>query len=158
MRTEISVDIDRPLEPVFEHTTGDVTQWSEVCIRDEPIEERPGVVGSTFRLVTSENGREMEFTGEVVEHEPPKRSRVVLVGPAFDLDVLYTFEPVGAGTRVTQTSEVTGRGFFKLLLPLMGWMMRRSACKSQAHELDGLKRFCEAQPTSSSANPGPGRA
>lgn len=148
MRTELSVDIDRPIEPVFELTTGDVTKWSVTCIHEELIEEKPGVVGSTFKIVTSDNGREMEFMGQVTEHEPPKLSRVTLVGPAFDLDVLYTFESVGGKTRVTQVSDVKGKGLFKFVLSLMGRVFRKSACKSQENELEGLKRFCEAQGSS----------
>lgn len=145
MRIELSVDIDRAIDHVFPLATGDVTKWSKTCVREEIIDEKPGVVGTTFRVTTVDRGREMEFEGTVTEHEPPNLSRVNMSGPAFDLDVLYTFETIDGGTRVTQASDIQGKGLFRVLLPVMGVLMRKSSCKAQADELDGLKRFCESQ-------------
>ncbi len=145
MRTELSIDIDRPIDEVFPLTTEHVTEWSITCVEDEVIEEKPGGVGTTFRLVTEERGRKMEFHGTVTEHDAPRRSRVALVGSAFDLDVLYTFEDLGGRTRVTQASEIRGKGLFRIMLALMGWMMKRAGCKAQESELESLKRFCETR-------------
>ena len=147
MRTELSVEIDRPIDQVFTLTNDHVTEWSVTCIEEEMLEEKPGEVGSTFRIVTADRGREMVFTGTVTEYEPPRRSRVDLVGDTFDLDVLYTFDDLDGRTRVTQTSEVRGKGLFKVLLPLMGWMMKKASCKAQDFELANLKTYCESQPT-----------
>jgi hypothetical protein len=57
MRTEISVEIERPIEEVFERTFECVPEWSIIVVEDEPIEEKPEVIGSTFKTITEENAR-----------------------------------------------------------------------------------------------------
>lgn len=145
MQTQLSIDIDHPIDEVFVLATDHVTEWSVTCVEDEVIEEKPDGVGTRFRLVTEEGGRQMDFEGVVTEYDPPHRSRIDLIGKAFNIDVLYTFEEVDGRTRVTQSSEVQGKGAFRLLLPLMGWLMRKSSCKAQESELESLKRFCEGR-------------
>jgi hypothetical protein len=145
MRTELSVEIDRPIEEVFDKTFDCVPAWSIIVVEDEPIEEKPEVIGSTFRTVTEENGRRMEFIGTVLEHERPRRSRIGLTHKAFDLDVTYLFEPTSTGTRVTQHSEALPNGLFmKLMFGVMGRFMRKSSCDAQLKELNSLKAFCES--------------
>lgn len=62
---------------------------------------------------------------------------------AFDIDVEYTFEDLSGRTRVTQRSEVTAKGLFRIALCLLGWSMRKSSCKALEKELNALKRFGE---------------
>ena len=145
MRTEISVEIERPIEEVFEKTLDDVAAWSITVVEDEPIEELPEVIGSTFKTITEENGRRMEFIGTVLEHDPPHRSRVALTHKAFDLDVVYLFESTTAGTRVIQQSEVKPNGLvMKVMFAVVGRFMRKSSCDAQSTELNSLKAFCES--------------
>lgn len=144
MRTELSVEIERPIEEVFAKALDDVAAWSIIVVEDELIEETPEIVGSTFRTITEENGRRMEFIGMVMEHEPPHRSRVELTNKAFNLDVTYLFEPTSSGTRVTQYSEAKPNGLvMKLMFGVMAPFMRKSSCDAQSKELNSLKAFCE---------------
>lgn len=142
MESQLSIDIARPIDEVFAKALDDVTQWSLTCVEDELL-EGDGGVGSRFRLVTSDRGRRMEFEGTVTRHEPPRVSQIQLVGAAFDLDVLYEFEDLGGATRVTQHSTVQGKGLWKVLLALTGWMMKKSSCDAQQEELESLKAYCE---------------
>ncbi len=146
MRTEGSVEIERPIEEVFRLTNEHVAEWSSIVVEDKILEEKPEGVGTTFRTVTEEHGRRMEFQGVVTRHEPPYVQAVYMTGDMFDLDVEYEFEDLAGGTRVTQRSQVTGKGWFKLMLSLCGWMMRKSSCDALDKELRGLKAFCESQP------------
>jgi hypothetical protein len=143
MFTERSVEIDRPIDEVFRLTTEHVAEWSIIVVEDTMLEARPGGVGTTFRTVTEENGGKMVFDGVVMRHEPPFVNAVHMVGKMFDIDAAYFFEDLGGRTRVTQKSEVHGKGMFKFVLMVMGWMMRGASCKALDKELQGLKRFCE---------------
>jgi len=145
MDIQLSVDIDRPIEEVFEATGQDLCEWSVTCVEEELIEETPEGVGTTFRLVTEDRGRRMEFQGVVTRHEPPTVSEVHLVGPAFDLDVLYTFEDLGGRTRVTQESRIRGKGLWRPMVFLMTVFMRKSSCDAQQNELEALKAHCEGR-------------
>jgi len=143
METELSIEIDRPIAEVFAKTNDDVTAWSRTCVESETLSEADGV-GSTFRIVTEERGRRMAFEGVVTKWEPPTLSGFRLVGDAFTIDVDYHFEDLGQGTRVTQSSDVNGKGVWKVFFALFGWLMKRSGCKAQQAELKGLKRYCES--------------
>ena len=109
MRSGGSVEIDRPIDEVFRLTNEHVAEWSIIVVEDELIEEKPEGVGTTFRTVTEENGKRMEFQGVVTRYDPPRLNAIMLTGDSFDLDILYTFEDLGGRTRVTQQCDVTGK-------------------------------------------------
>lgn len=144
MRTEASVEIDCPIEAVFELTNSHVTQWSSIVVHDEVLEEQPDGVGTTFLTVTQDRGQRMEFHGVVTQYEPPTLHSIQLTGKMFDIDVVYRFEAVTPErTRVTQISIVTPKGFLKLIFTLFGWMMVKANCDAALKELNQLKRYCE---------------
>ncbi len=145
MRSQASIEIDRPIEEVFRLTNDHMPEWSTIVVKDEVIEESPDGVGTTFLTVTEENGRRMEFQGIVTRYEPPLVNAVEMTGTMFDLEVANTFEDLGGRTRVTQTSYVNGKGIFGLILKMFGWAMKNSSCKAAENELENLKRFCERQ-------------
>ncbi len=145
MKTSTSVEIYRPIEEVFDFTNGNVAQWSLTVIEDTILESKnDGGVGTTFRCVTEENGRRMEFHGLVTRHDRPRLTACRLTGQYFDIDVEYLFEDLGAKTKLTQNSEVHGKGFTKVMFALFGWFMRKAGCKAQENELLNLKRILEA--------------
>ncbi len=146
MKAEMSIEINRPPEAVFHAVENDICEWSLTCVEDTPILETPERVGSTFHLVTEERGRRMTFEGVVTEHDPPRVTACHLTGQHFDIDVHYTFEKTDGGTRLTHRSEVTGKGFARVMFALLGWAMRRSGCDALRRELESLKAFCESRP------------
>ena len=146
MKSELSIDVLRPREAVFPVVLENVADWSITCIEDEVIEmKNDGGVGTTFRIVTEEKGRKMEFTGEVTAYDPPNSSRAYMVNKSFDIDVIYDFEEIPGGTRVTQRTEVHPKGFTKVVFTLMGWMFKKSACDAQLNELEAMKAHAEAK-------------
>jgi len=148
MRTEGSIEIDRPIHEVFRLTNEDVAKWSIVVVEDELIEGSPDGVGSKFRIVTEDHGKRMEFQGVVTAYDPPYASAVKMTGPLFDIEAAYSFEDLGYRTKVTQLSNVQGKGFLRLFFLLFGWMLNKTSCDAQAKELNSLKKYCEAQSSS----------
>lgn len=145
MQTEGSVEIDAPIDDVFRLTTEHVAEWSIVVVEDEVIEEKPGHIGTTFRSVTEDHGKRMEFDGVVTVNEPPTFHEAELTGKYFDLKAAYTFEDLSGRTRVTQTSVVFPKGLMKAFFFLCGWMMNKANCDAIDKELNSLKQFCENQ-------------
>ncbi len=145
MKTVASVEIDRPIGEVFEYTITGVAEWSTVVVSDEVVEEKPGMVGTTFRTTTSEKGREMVFEGVVTDHRPPRGHAVSMVGQHFDIEAEYEFEDLGGRTRVTQRSEVRAKGFLKVLFALLGPLMAKPNRRAAEGELANLKRILEAE-------------
>jgi hypothetical protein len=56
-----------------------------------------------------------------------------------DLTIAYTFVPAGDGTRLDSEYDFRPRGALKMLLPLLGPVIRRDVPKQQA----SLKALCE---------------
>lgn len=146
MKHEASIEIDRPIEQVFDYANNHVAQWSIIVVEDEPLEKKDGGVGSTFRIVTEEHGRRMDFAGVVTHWDPPRSSAVHMTGKSFDIDSRYDFEDIGGRTRVTQVSTAKGKGFVGLFFRCCGWMMRKAACDAAQRELESLKQKLEAMP------------
>ena len=143
MQNESSIVIDRPIDEVFRLTTDHVAEWSIIVVEDEVIDEKPEGVGTTFRTVTEENGKRMEFQGVITRRDPPHVSAIHLTGDMFDIDAEYKFEDLSGSTRVTTRSSVTGKGVIKWLFFLFGWLMNKSGCTAQNNELNSLKNFRE---------------
>lgn len=143
MHSNVSVEIDRPIEDVFTYTNEKVAEWSLTVVEDEVIEDNGGV-GDTFRCVTEEKGRRMEFHGTTTVWEPPTRSAISLIGKSFDIEAEYRFEDLNGRTRVTQESTVSGKGFVKIMFLLFGWLMNKQGCNAVQNELESLKAKLEA--------------
>ena len=144
MRTKGSIEIDCPIDETFRLTTNNVAEWSTIVFSDEVLNSVDnGGVGTTFRTVTKEHGRELTFEGRVTKHDPPTAHSIYITGDSFDIDIDYTFEELSGRTRVTQDSSVMPKGFLKVFFALFGWAMKRSNCKALDAELNSLKRFCE---------------
>lgn len=152
MLQEASIEIDCPIDEVFRLTNDDVAEWSIIVVEDEMLEEKPGGVGTTFRMVTEDRGSRMEFEGLITRHEPPHVNAIHMKGKMFDIEAEYTFEDLSGRTRVTQVSSVTGKGLFKVFLAFFGWTMKKSSCKALENELNSLKQYCEMK--SNAAAPG----
>lgn len=142
MHSIASIEIDRPIDEVFTYTNDKVAEWSLTVVEDEVIDNKDGV-GTTFRCVTEEKGRRMEFLGVITLWEPPTKSAISLTGKMFDIDAEYRFEDLNGRTRVTQESTVKGKGFVRIVFFLFGWLMTRQNCKVVNDELDNLKMKLE---------------
>lgn len=149
MQTEASAEIDRPIDEVFDYTNNHVAEWSITVVEDEVLDEKIEGVGTTFRCVTEDHGRQMVFQGVRTRYEPPTASAVHLTGQHFDIEAEYLFEDLSGRTRVTLRSVVTPRGFTRVFFFLFGWLMNKSGCKAQEKELANLKRLLEAGERSS---------
>ncbi|QDT32099.1 SRPBCC family protein [Thalassoglobus polymorphus] len=146
MKTTASVEIDRPIEDVFDLTIHHVAEWSDVVIEDQIIEETPDVVGTTFRSITENQGEQMVFEGVVTQYQYPNLNAIQLVGQLFDIDAAYFFERITSHkTKVTQVSDVRPKGGLKIIFLLFGWLMKTASCKAAEKELNNLKEYCEQQ-------------
>jgi len=141
MKASLHIDIPCPIDDVFDAACNHVVEWSKTCVEDEVLEDRDGV-GTRFRMVTEDNGRRMDFEGEVTAWDPPTHSAVFMTGKYFHLDVGYDLEPIEAGTRLTQNTNVIPQGFMRVMFFLFGWLMKRANCEAQDNELESLREFC----------------
>jgi len=132
MKTIGNIEIDRPIEAVFDYTVNNVPEWSETVVEETVVEKTTDGVGSRFHVLTRDpGGKEMPFDGTVTLNERPTAQTVVMIGKKFDIEASYTFEDLGGRTRVNLISIVTPMGFaMKLMFPLIGRLGQRAGCKA----------------------------
>ncbi len=121
-------------------------QWIPSLIEDEALIETPEKVGSRFRQVFLENGREMEMMGEITAYVENERLCVDMEGKMFDLKADYILKEISNNqTELTQDSAIRFKGILKLFAPLMLIMSKLSSKDPQAEAHEKLKTLVEAE-------------
>jgi uncharacterized protein YndB with AHSA1/START domain len=144
MRIEESVEINRPLEEVFDYVANheNLPEWSGIVLEVQKETEGQLQEGDRFTVVAKFLGRRFETPFEVSAHQPPRRHSDRSMGGPFEQEYTYTFEETaGSGTRFTQVAEGEPEGFFRLAGPLLEIAGRRQF----RADLQTLKDLLETQ-------------
>lgn len=146
MRLNYSIEIDAPIERVFTALVDDSLnkQWIPNLSETEFIEETENKVGSTFREVYHEKGKDIEMQGVITAHEPNHHHACEMSGNEFDLAVQYYLSQNGSSTLLRQKTQITfhsaiTRIIMVALYPFMMWFGKRQLKSS----LGKLKQLCE---------------
>ncbi len=148
MKTSTATRINAPAATIFLwlEDKDRLQKWVPNLAEDEVILDTPEKIGSRFRQVFLEKGREMEMTGEITAYEENARMRVFMTGQMFNLDVDYVLTAVSdAQTDVRQDTDIAFKGFLKLFAPLMILMSKLSSQDPQADAHAKLKAMAEAE-------------
>ena len=148
MKTSKTTIIDAPASIVFPwfEDSERLRQWIPNIVEDVALIETPEKVGSTFRQVFLERGKQMEMTGEITAYAENERMRVYMSGDMFDLDADYVLKALSPEqTEVTQDTTIKFKGMIKLLAPLMLLMSKFSNADPQAEAHAKLKELAEAE-------------
>lgn len=131
-------DVATPPAETFDYVTDQeqVAAWNEHVQSVEVVGGGPVGVGSQLRQHRRRGDREFALTFRVTEHDPPRRHAVE--GTVFGLETTMAFdiEPRPAGSRVTMSATVRGRGPRRLLAPVVTREMRKSSVAA----LEALRR------------------
>lgn len=139
--------IDRPCAEVAAYA-GDPAHAPEWYVNISSVEWRtppPLAVGSRMDFVAGFLGRRLAYTYEVVELEPGRRLVMRTADGPFPMETTYTWEPVGAATRMTLRNRGRPAGFSALVGPFLAGAMRRANRK----DLASLKARLEGRATGS---------
>jgi uncharacterized membrane protein len=139
-----SIEVDRRPEDVFAYIDqlDRHGEWQGQIVSVKLETEGPTRVGSRATDTRKVPGGPREFTYEITEHDPPRKASFrVLNGPIRPFGTV-TVEPIadGSRSRVTLMLDFEGRGFGKLLLPLV----RMDAKKHVPEDQRRLKERLEA--------------
>jgi uncharacterized protein YndB with AHSA1/START domain len=141
VKVEASIHIDRPVEDVYSFAVRPekVPLWSAVPLEARKTSEGPVGVGTTASFVNTFLGRRMRADFEVTEFEPNRRFSSRTTSAPFPVRNTMTFEPVGAGTRMTQRIDAEPGGFFKVAEPVLHLLGERELRKSLVNLKDLLE-------------------
>ena len=142
MRSEESVEIDRPPEEVFSYVANpeNLPEWSNLVLEVRKDSEGQLQEGDRFSVVAKFLGRRFETPFEVSAHEPSRRHSDRSMGGPFEQEYIYTFEETAGGkTRLTHVVEAEPGGFFRLVGPLL----ERAGSRQFRADLQILKDLLE---------------
>ena len=148
MKTQTTTRINAPTSTIFLwlDDTHRLKQWVPNLAVDEIISDTPEKIGSRFRQVFVENGREMEMTGEITAFVENEQMRVNMAGKMFNLDVEYILTAVSdAQTDVTQNTQIQFKGLMKIFAPFMILASKFSSKDPQADAHAKLKAMAETE-------------
>src|SRR5258706_2136593 len=125
-QVKVSIVINRPLEEVFAFLSNleNNLKWRSGMIKAEKISDGPIGVGTTYRLINSLFGQQVEGEAVVTEYEL-NRKYATMNKSGLPIKTQRMFEPVEGGTRVTFSVETELDGFFKLVKALMASIGKR---------------------------------
>jgi uncharacterized membrane protein len=144
MRVEESIEINRPLEEVFDYVSdvGNVPQWMAHTLEVGKDKAAPPQQGDTFTIVIKSVGRRFQTPYERTSYEPNRSyTDRALGGPVPNQRWDYTFQEVAGGTRLRRAVEAEVGGILKLLEPLQKRVVQRQLRK----DLKTLKDLLEAR-------------
>jgi uncharacterized protein YndB with AHSA1/START domain len=131
---EVETVIARPVAEVAAYA-GDPTNAPEWYANIRSVQWRtdpPVRVGSEMDFVAQFLGRRLAYTYRVVELVDGERLVMETADGPFPMRTTYTWEPAGAGTRMTLRNTGTPTGFGKISAPVMAAAMRRATTKDLA--------------------------
>ncbi len=121
-------DIAASTNETFNYVTDQdkVAEWNEHVQRAEVVGGGSVGVGTRLRQHRRRGNRDFDLTFQVTAHEPPRRHTVA--GDVFGVHTTmdFDFAEHGAGTRLTMTATVTGKGLRGILAPVVAREMRKS--------------------------------
>jgi carbon monoxide dehydrogenase subunit G len=139
MRVEHSGTIKQPIERVFEYvsTPENDPTWVPVSFRHQKISPGPLRVGSITEEDVEFLGRRMRCVWEVCHYEPPSAFSARTVSGPLPATIHLLVEPLDSGTELTLVVDAELRGVYKLMGPLMKWVVQQQF-KTQLRTLKKL--------------------
>lgn len=140
---QVSTTIDKPVEEVFKafNDHSNLSQWVTSIKSFTPIEEKEGMVGSTYKIIVDDgSGKDFEMTETITEFIENEK-----VSLAFDAQSMYktdeiSFKAVENGTLITNKATCKGSSYFyKCLFPYFKSMF----INTDQTSLDNFKKYIE---------------
>ncbi len=138
----MSTTVNKPVDEVFKvfNDQSKLKEWIPSVKLIEPIEEKEGKVGSTYKMVVDNQGKDFEMIEKITAFEENKR-----VGLEFDAqgmlkidDVVFTSD--GTSTMITNNAIAKGTDYFhKCLFPYF----KSAMIKTDQASLDNFKKMIE---------------
>ena len=144
MRVEESIEINKPLEEVFNYVSdvGNFPEWTAHTLEVRKDTPGPPQQSDRFTLAIKSVGRRFETPYERTAYEHNRRYTDRAVGgPIPNQQWEYTFEEVPGGTSLRRAVEAELGGLVRLLEPLQKRVVQRQLRK----DLQTLKDVLEAR-------------
>ena len=145
MKFEHTVEINRPVEEVFEFVASpeNDARWSEGLVVSRKTSEGAMGRGSTGRRAERFGARQIEIDWEVIEFQRNQKITFKTTSGDFRFEGGYTLESLNGGTRLSYVGE----GELGLFARVVGTAMERTARKQMEEDYNRLKTLLESRGT-----------
>ncbi len=154
MKISTSIDIHSTPEAVFGWLSRPekAMEWMTSVSKTEILEEKAGMVGTTFREVVEDDSGSMEMRGTITAYEPLHSISFHLGSRVNALDVTYCIEPIAGGVRVIEDADVQWKFPVNIYGLFAGEKLRQGILAQLQDEFRKLKALCE-QPAIQNGGP-----
>lgn len=137
--------IHRPVDVVFDMVADQRSEpaYNPKMINSEKLTAGPIGVGTRFRATTAAGRRPVDMLIEYTTFDRPSTLASSTRMAGADVHGVLTFTPHPAGTLLRWSWEVTPKGAYRLLTPLIAWLGRRQ----ERRIWTGLKHLLESDPS-----------
>ena len=126
------IEVNKPVDKawaIFDNEEN-MAKWMKGFKSIEPISGEPNQPGSTFKLITSEGGKDVTITEEVVKYVKHEEYAFKFYNDEVSGTASIEFSPLKDGTSITAKHMITGKGLFlKAVMPFF-----KSSMKSQGQD------------------------
>ncbi len=126
-RIEGEIVIGRPVDVVFDVVADQRNEpaYNRAITGAEKLTDGPIGVGSRFRATAAARGRQVEMLIEYTAYDWPNMLASTTRMATADIHGVLNFDPYPGGTLLRWTWELTPRGAFRLLTPVIAGLGRR---------------------------------
>ncbi len=127
VKTEIEIDCEVETVSGYACNPDNATAWYKNIKSLEWKTPKPLSIGSQIDFKAQFLGRELAYTYEIIELDPPHKMVMRTADGPFPMETTYTWEAVGNGqTRMALRNRGIPSGFSKWFAPIMAIMMRKA--------------------------------
>jgi len=138
----VSTEVNKPVEKVFktfnDHTI--IAEWIPSIKSFEAIEEKEGLIGSTYKMIVDENGKEFEMIETLTDYEINKKVELEFDAQGMLKTNLITFISDGDKTIITIEAVCKGTTF---LLRCTFPYFKSIFINADQENLDSFKTYIE---------------
>ena len=144
IKVEGNIEINRPIEQVWKFLTSveNASKWDTGIVEARQTSNGPVGLGTIIEAVSESRSKRRTLKVEVTEYDLNKRVAWKIGDAGFATGrSIYNFESSDRGTRLSKTSEIELKSFYKLLTPIL---RRRFTNDEIVLDLNNIKRYVEA--------------
>ncbi len=146
MQASASVDIERPIEQVWELASGieRMPEWTRGVSEPRMTSEGGMALGATFVSKYTHRDESFDVDYEVTEYDPPRRRQISSLDGPFPFTGTLTLEAIEGGTRVTNAVRAGSDALItSVMFVLLRPLLRRGMRNQLQRELENLRALVE---------------
>jgi len=126
-------------------TTERAMVWQTNVVKTEILKKTPNWIGTTFREIIEENGKNTEMHGVVTDYRENQSLAMHMSGKYNIVDVEWRINDTGENTRLTLNSNIQFKSFLRIFSIVLWPVFQKNIRGQLSREYTKLKELCEME-------------